>query len=92
MSALSWRIQEASLPLRPISHRQDKLYTDQEDAGKTEDDKKVESDVMSERVDEWIRERTGNKVEGEVEVGLLKLCQQEKIDLDTLPNLQERRM
>ena len=62
-------------PLRTIAHRQDELSTDEKHTGESEGDKDIEANVMTEWINLWIRQRSGDEVEGKVEVGLLPSAQ-----------------
>ena len=45
---------EGNLPLRSITHGENKLAADEKDAGKAENNEYVQPDMMSERVQLWI--------------------------------------
>ena len=64
-----WELRHRS-PLRSVPHGQDELRADQEYAGESQDDEYVKADPVPERIQLGIRQRAGDKVKGEVEVGL----------------------
>lgn len=53
-----------------VAHRKNELYADQQDTAVAEYNEDDFANVMSERVDSWIRQRAGDKVECEIEIGL----------------------
>jgi hypothetical protein len=57
-------------PLRSITHGKDKLETHHQDTSVSQHDEDVVSKIMPEWVNLVISERTGNEIEGEIEVCL----------------------
>ena len=55
--------------LRSITQRENELRAYQQNTGVPEQQEDVEADVVAEWIDFGIRQRAGNEVEGEVEVG-----------------------
>lgn len=53
----------------PVTKRQDELSSDEQGARVPKDDEEDVADTVAERVNEWIRETSGNEVECQVEVG-----------------------
>lgn len=60
------------LPLRSISHGENELSTDQQDTGKSQNNKYIQPNSMAKRVESRIRQRASDEVKREVKVGLAR--------------------
>ena len=57
------------------------MQADEQNAGVSEDHEDVLANVVAERVDSWVSERTGNEVKGQVEVGQGEVGEAERNEL-----------
>jgi hypothetical protein len=55
--------------LRTISHGENELRADKQNAYITKDDEEIEANIVAKGINGWIGERTGDEIEGKVEVG-----------------------
>jgi hypothetical protein len=67
--------------LGPIAHAEDELQADEQNAGVSEDHEDVLAEVVAERIDSRVSERTGNEVKGQVEVGKGEVGEAERNEL-----------
>lgn len=86
-----------NLPLGSITHGKDKLQTNKQDTGISQDDEDDVGYSMSERIYLWIRNSQCNEVEGDIEVGLrrknyISVLQVSETEVIGYFNLQERKM
>lgn len=67
-----------NLPLRTITHRENKLQRHEQHTSITKDIEYVLAHVMSEWINIWVRQGSSNEVECQVEIGLpnvRRVCQ-----------------
>ena len=75
--------------LRTVAHGQDELHADEQRASVAEDVEDDLADAVAEGIHLWVSERTGDEVEGEVEIGKREEREHELHELVEELNVEE---